>query len=100
MDMNDFTPELVDFLAGNLLIGLSEEENSWVLKELKKCDEAIKRLIEVDNIGDIEPMTHCLDNFVYELREDVAEESVPVDDLLSNCDSYIDTEIKVPKVVG
>ena len=55
---------------------------------------------EIDGISEIEPMTHCLDDFEYELREDEVEESIPVDDLLANCDNYIDTEVKVPKVVG
>jgi Asp-tRNA(Asn)/Glu-tRNA(Gln) amidotransferase C subunit len=45
-------------------------------------------------------MTHCLDDFVYELREDVAEESVPIEDLLRNSDETEDREIVVPKVVG
>ena len=31
--------------------------------------------------------------------EDIVEESVDIDDLLSNCDDYISDEIKVPKVV-
>ena len=44
-------------------------------------------------------MTHTLDDFIYELREDVAEESVPIDDLLSNCDMHNGREVEVPKVV-
>jgi Asp-tRNA(Asn)/Glu-tRNA(Gln) amidotransferase C subunit len=45
-------------------------------------------------------MTHTLDDFEYELREDVAEESIPIEDLLANCDKYKEREIRVPKVVG
>ena len=44
-------------------------------------------------------MSHCLDDFVYELREDVIEESIPIEDLLKNCDKTKDREVKVPKVV-
>ena len=44
-------------------------------------------------------MSHCLDDFVYELREDVVEESVPIEELLQNCDEYTDREVQVPKVV-
>ena len=29
-------------------------------------------------------MTHCLDDFVVDLREDVYEESIPVSDALKN----------------
>ena len=33
-------------------------------------------------------MTHTLDDFEFELREDEVEESVPIEDLLSNCDVF------------
>ena len=45
-------------------------------------------------------MTHCLDDFVYELREDVAVEGLPIEDILANSDDTEDREIVVPKVVG
>ena len=46
-------------------------------------------------------MTHALDNFEYELREDVVEESIPIEELLSNCDdSTVDGEVQVPRMVG
>ena len=44
-------------------------------------------------------MTHCLDDFIYELREDEVEESVDIDDLLENCDDASNGEVRVPKVV-
>ena len=87
-----FTKEMVDDYADKLLIGLTEEENQMVLDEFEIIDETI-------NTINVEPMTHTLDDFVYELREDVAEESVPIDDLLSNCDMHNGREVEVPKVV-
>ena len=45
-------------------------------------------------------MTHCLDNFIYELRSDNPEESIEIDELLQNCDDKTDREVSVPKVVG
>ena len=95
-----FTKELVDDLADKLLIGLSEEENSMVLNEFDAIDANIDLINEIDGIKDVEPMTHCLDDFVYELREDVAEESIAIEDLLRNSDDTEDREIVVPKVVG
>ena len=44
-------------------------------------------------------MTHALDDFCYVWRDDVAGESVPITDLLKNCDNYEDREVVVPKVV-
>ena len=90
-----FTKEMVDDYADKLLIGLTSEENQMVLDEFEIIDETINTINEIEGIEKVEPMTHTLDDFVYELREDVAEESVPIDDLLSNCDR----EVEVPKVV-
>ena len=41
-----------------------------------------------------------VDDFVYELREDVAVEGLPIEDILANSDDTEDREIVVPKVVG
>ena len=98
--MSKFTKELVDDLADKLLIGLSPEENEMVLSEFDEIDANIDLINEIDGISEVEPMTHCLDDFVYELREDVAVDSVPIEDLLANSDDTEDREIVVPKVVG
>ena len=95
-----FTKELVDDLADKLLIGLSPEENEMVLSEFDDIDANIDLINEIDGIEKVEPMTHCLDDFVYELREDVAVEGLPIEDILANSDDTEDREIVVPKVVG
>ena len=94
-----FTKEMVDDYAEKLLIGLTDEENKMVLDEFEIIDANIDLINEIPNIKDVEPMSHCLDDFVYELREDVVEESTPIDDLLANCDVYADREVEVPRVV-
>jgi aspartyl/glutamyl-tRNA(Asn/Gln) amidotransferase C subunit len=71
-----------------------------VLDEFEIIDSNIDLINEIPGIEKVEPMTHCLDDFVYELREDVVEESVPIDELLQNCDDATDREVSVPKVVG
>lgn len=97
--MSKFTKEMVYDYADKLLIGLTEEENKQVLDEFEVIDRNIDLINQIPNISEVVPMTHCLDNFVYELREDVKEESIPIDDLLSNCDDYLNREVRVPKVV-
>ena len=97
--MNKFTKEMVDDYADKLLIGLTAEENQMVLDEFEIIDENIDLINNIENIKEVEPMTHCLDDFEYELREDVAEESVPIDELLQNCDDASYNEVRVPKVV-
>ena len=99
--MQKFTKEMVDDYADKLLIGLTEEENKMVLDEFEIIDKTIDVINEIPNIEKVNPMTHCLDNFEYELREDVPEESIPIEDLLANCDdSTVDGEVQVPRMVG
>ena len=97
--MSKFTSEMVDDYADKLLIGLTKEENKMVLDEFEIIDSNIDIINEIPNIEKVEPMTQCLDKFEYELREDVKEESVPIEELLQNCDLYTDREVEVPKVV-
>lgn len=97
--MKKFTSEMVNDYADKLLIGLTEEENKMVLDEFEIIDQNINLINEIDGIEKVEPMSHCLDDFTYELREDEVEESVDIDDILSNCDDYINDEVRVPKVV-
>lgn len=97
--MNNFTKETINNLADKLLIGLTEEENELVLSEFDIIDKTCDIVNSIANIKDIEPMTHTLDDFVVELRSDVAEESVPITELLRNA-GYVSTrEIEIPKVV-
>ncbi len=98
--MAKFTKEMVDLYADKLLIGLTDEENKMVLDEFEIIDKNINIINEIDGIENVEPMSFCLDDFVYELREDIVEESIPIEDLLSNCDDYVGNEVRVPKVVG
>ena len=100
MEERKFTEEMVDDYADKLLIGLTREENKMVLDEFDVIDAQIDIINEIPGIESVEPMTHCLDDFTYELREDVVEESVPISDILSNCDDCSEDEVQVPKVVG
>ncbi len=98
--MSKFTKEMVDDYALKLLIGLTPEENRMVLDEFDIIDKQCDIVNEIPNISSVEPMTHCLDDFEVELRDDEAEESVPIEDLLKNSDEITEREIELPKVVG
>lgn len=96
----DFTKEKVLKLADLLMIGLTEEETNMVFDEFEIIDKNINKINEIENIADIEPMTHAHDNFDYVLREDVADESIPKDELLQNSDNNDGDNVVIPKVVG
>lgn len=97
--MNRFTSEMVDNYANKLLFNLTPEENQMVLEEFDVIDESIDLINEIDGFNDLEPMTHALDNLEIDLREDVAEESIKVEDALKNAGACEGREIEVPKVV-
>lgn len=97
--MKRFTEEMVIDYADKLLIGLTEDEVKMVLDEFEVIDKQIDLINKIPNIDKVEPMTHCLDSFEYVLREDEKEESIDINELLQNCDSTLDREVKVPKVV-
>jgi len=97
---NNFTKETVDKLADLLMIGLTDAENKMVLDEFEIIDKDINKINEISNLKEVTPMTHALDNFECSFREDIAEESTPIDELLSNCDKVSDREVELPKVVG
>ena len=95
-----FTKEMVDDYADKLLIGLTPEENKMVLDEFDIIDEQINIINDIPGIEEVEPMTHALDDFEFELREDEVEESIPIEELLQNCKDSTGREVQVPKVVG
>ena len=98
--MSKFTKEMVDSYADKLLIGLTPEENKLVLDEFDVIDAHLDLVNKIPDIESVEPMTHALDDFEYELREDVVVESTPIEDLLANAGETDGDEIQVPKVVG
>lgn len=98
--MRKFTKEMINDYADKLLIGLSDEENEMVLKEFDKIDEDLNLVSQIEGIENVLPMTHCLDNFEYVLRDDVIIPSPAIEELLQNSDVVDDREIVVPKVVG
>jgi len=97
--MSRFTKEMVNDYADKLLIGLTEDENKMVLDEFDIIDKNIDIINNIEGIENVEPMSWCLDDFTYELREDEVEESIDIDLLLQNCDDYRVCEVRVPKVV-
>jgi len=100
MKKTKFTKEMVNDYANKLLIGLTEEETNMVLEEFSIIDENINKINNIKDIENIEPMTHCLDRYITELREDIKEETLDIKNILSNCDSHTKREVKLPKVVG
>ncbi len=97
--MSKFTKEMVDSYANKLLFNLTEEENQMVLDEFEVIDKTIDLINKIDGIDKLEPMTHALDDFAVDLRDDISEESIELKDALGNAGAVEGREIEVPKVV-
>ena len=93
--MKEFTEEEIISYADKLLIGLSSEESLSIKEEFKNID----KINEIPNLASIKPATSPFNLYEGTLREDVAEESVDIDDLLRNTGEVDGREVKVPKVV-
>ena len=99
--MSKFTKEMVDNYADKLLIGLTDLENQMVLDEMDEMDAAIdKALNSIPNLSEVEPMSWALDRVIESLREDIVEDSIPLDDLLQNSGCVSGDAIEVPRVVA
>ena len=98
--MSKFTKDMINNYAEKLLIGLTNEENELVLKEFNIIEENMEMITKIKGLDSIEPMTHTLDDFSYDLLPDEIENSISIENALKNCDVTEDREIKVPKVVG
>ncbi len=98
--MNNFTKEIIDTYAENLLFRLSEEENALVLNEFVDIEERMNLINKIPNLSSVEPMSHPfpLDDVI--LREDIHEESLSVDDAFKNAHKVTNREVEVPRVVA
>ena len=95
----DFTKEKIRKLADLLMIGLTDEETDMVFDEFEIIDKNINKINEIENISEVLPMTHALDDFYAEMREDVIDESIPREALLANSDLNGGASVVLSKVV-
>lgn len=98
--MSNLTKETVELFAKEQMFEMTEEEKQTALKDLEAMELHIEKINRIPGVTTATVMTHCLDNFILELREDEPVESTPIEDLLANADEVFDREIELPKVVN
>jgi len=98
--MSKLNAKQIDDLAKKLLIDLKPEENKLVLDEFEFIEANINLITKIDDIDKTEPMSHPFNLYETMFREDIAEESETIEDLLRNAKKVEGREIEVPKVVG
>lgn len=95
----EFTSELVDKYARDLLFELTDEENKNVLDEFEVIKENMDLISQMEGLSEVEAMTHPLEYEDVVLREDTISDELLVDEVLSNAKEKTLEEVIVPKVV-
>ena len=95
----DFTKDLVDKFAKDLLIGLTPEENKMVLDEFKVIESGMDKIANIPNISEEDVMTHPLEYDSVSLRDDLSVRELSTEEVLQNAKYKTEEEIIVPKVV-
>lgn len=98
--MSNFTKEMLDKYALDLLFKLTDSENETLLKEFDSIERSMELINNIPNIKSVEPLTHPFELTDVSLREDVSEESISVDEAFKNSGKINGREVEVPRVVG
>ncbi len=85
--------------AHRLLFDMSEEEFLTLQNEFKVTLKQMEVLGEIEGIDEIAPMTFPIEMNTTYLREDVANEPLSNEEVLSNVKEKQSGQIKLPKVV-
>lgn len=91
--------ELLEKYAEKLMFRMSEEEYTTLQNEFDIILKQMDLIGNIDGINDVEPMIFPFVTYEAELRNDVEEESLSVDEVLSNTKHQVRDQVKVPKVV-
>jgi aspartyl-tRNA(Asn)/glutamyl-tRNA(Gln) amidotransferase subunit C len=94
MEVND---ALIDNLSNLARLEFSAEEKDGIKKDLRRMIEFVEKLAELDTTG-IDPLLH-MSPAINVLREDIPQDSVTREEVLSNAPATDGSYFKVPKVI-
>lgn len=94
-----FTKDIINDYADKLLIGLTEEENTLLLREFDVINDNMAKINNVKGLENIEPLHFPQDLRVKGIRNGRTSRMIDIDDALKNCDDYIDREVEIIRVV-
>ena len=98
--MKEITIDVLHDAANRMLFDMSEQEYKTLFEEFKILTKQMEMIGKIEGLEELEPMTfpfECANPF---LREDVAEDPLPREEVLASSGSVKENEIKLPKVVG
>ena len=95
--MTRITIDEVKHVANLARLAITEEEAEKFTKQLDAIIEFAEQLNELDT-ENVEPTSHVLD-MKNVMREDIAEEGLPVEEVLKNAPDHEDGQIRVPSII-
>ena len=98
--METITREKIRELANKLLIDLNEEEVDLIESEFGVIKDNMELINEIDGLSEVEPAFAPFDLYASSMREDEAEDSPDIENLLKNTGKRSGNEIEVPRVVN
>ncbi len=85
--------------ARKLMFEMQEEEYDTLEQEFEIILKQMDLIGQIEGIQNYEPMTFPFVDYHATLREDIAHDSLPVEDVLKNAKQVAHNQVKVPKVV-
>lgn len=98
MSQAQISPEQVRHVARLARLALSDEQVARYARQLESILEYVAKIGQADLAG-VEPMAHALP-LRNVLREDVAKEGLPLEQVLANAPHRDGPFFEVPKVLG
>ena len=92
------TDEIVAKMAQLSRLNIEESEMAYMREQLNKTLAYVEQLQEIDTEG-VEPTAYVVPEHDA-LRDDVAQESLSVDDVLKNAPVVTKGHFAIPKVIG
>ena len=86
--------------ANNLLFDMSDDEDITLLNEFDTIISQIELINKIDGIDEAIPMSFPYEIYTNELREDIPDGNLTIEEALKNSSNVVDGMIKLPKVVG
>ena len=93
------TKEKLKNYANKLMFDMEDAEYETLLKEFEVIEKQMELIGEIENIGNVEPMTFPFSIEDVKFRKDEVSDIIDREDVIKNAKEKIGYEIKVPKVV-
>jgi len=96
--MSRISSEQVKYVANLARLAITEEEAAMFTKQLDDIISFAEQLNELDT-ENVAPTFHVLD-MKNILREDIAQQGLPQEEVLKNAPEHQDGQFKVPAILG